>query len=374
MNIDFTDEQKMLTDMVEKFTSRHYDVLKREAYIKDDKGFSSGNWDILAQTGLLSIPISEDNGGSGGCAADLISLMQPFGRAVAVEPILACSIFASHFLCAAASPAQKETWLPSLLGGSKKIAIAHSEYEARYDLEYVNTRYTQNGEHYELSGHKTFVLGAGDANAYIVSAIPHSAANGHGGAAETESSMRFFLVKASDKKLSQRPYRLTDGSVACELNLQGAQGELLEAGRFETFRRSVAYTKIGACAEMVGLAELLFNATVEYVKTREQFGRPLAKFQVIQHRLSDAYAKLELTRSHLLNLASLDPEDKRYHKTICGTKAYISKIALDIAEEAVQLHGGMGVSNEMLIGQALKRLLVLTTLLGNINTEMQSYA
>ena len=374
MNIDFTDEQKMLTDMVEKFTSRHYDVLKREAYIKEETGFSSRNWDILAQTGLLSIPISEDSGGSGGSAADLISLMQPFGRAVAVEPILTCAIFASHFLDKTASPAQKEAWLPEILGGSKKIAIAHSEYEARYDLAYVSTRYKQSGNHFELTGHKTFVLGAGDVDAFIVSAIPHSAANGNGSAAETESSMRFFIVKAGSENLAVKPYRLTDGSVACELNLHGARGELLETARFEDFRGSVAYAKIGACAEMVGLAEMLFDSTVDYVKTREQFGRPLAKFQVIQHRLSEAYAKLELARSHLLNLASLDPKDASYHKTISGTKAYISKIALDIAEEAVQLHGGMGVSNEMLIGQALKRLLVLTTLLGNINTEMQNYS
>ena len=144
--------------------------------------------------------------------------------------------------------------------------------------------------------------------------------------------------------------------------------------KFEDFLQSVALTKIGACAEMVGLTELLFDATIDYVKTREQFGRPLAKFQVIQHRLSDAYAKLELSRSHLINLASLSPGDEHYRKTISGTKAFISKTALEIAEESVQLHGGMGVSNEMLVGQALKRILVLSTLFGDVNTEMSRYS
>ena len=210
-------------------------------------------------------------------------------------------------------------------------------------------------------------MGAGAADAYIVSAIPQN------GSSDDKTLIRFFLVKDESKNLSKRTYRLTDGSIACELDLHGTIGEPMDA-KFEDFLQSVALTKIGACAEMVGLTELLFDATIDYVKTREQFGRPLAKFQVIQHRLSDAYAKLELSRSHLINLASLSPGDKHYRKTISGTKAFISKTALEIAEESVQLHGGMGVSNEMLVGQALKRILVLSTLFGDVNTEMSRYS
>ena len=367
MNIEFTDEQKMLANMVEKFTADQYDVLKRQKYLKEKSGFSAKNWAVMAETGLLTIPISEESGGSGGSAADLISVMQPFGRAVAVEPMLSCAVFAGHFLDIGGTPKQKKDWVSKIMNGSKHIAIAHSEHNARYDLGYVTTGYNETKIGFKLTGHKTFVLGAGAADAYIISAIPQ------GGSSDDRSSIRFFIIEDGINEISKRTYRLTDGSVACELDLHGISAAPMDA-TFEEFLQSVALTKIGACAEMVGLTELLFDKTVDYVKTREQFGKPLAKFQVIQHRLSDAYCKLELSRSHLINLASLCPDDDNYHKTISGTKASISKTALEIAEEAIQLHGGMGVSDEMLVGQALKRVLVLSTLFGDVNTEMQRYS
>ena len=367
MKIEFTDEQKMLSNMVEKFTMDHYDLLKREKYLSEDEGFSEKNWSIMAETGLLTIPVSEESGGAGGNAADLISVMQPLGRAVTVEPMLSCGIFASHFLDLSGTAEQKKEWVSKIMDGSQRVAIAHSEHVARYDLGYVTTSFTESKNGFELSGHKTFVMGAAGADAYIISARPH------GGHSNDKSSIRFFLVKHDSENLSKRTYRLMDGSIACELDLNGTIGEPMNAS-FEDFLQSVSLTKIGACAEMVGLTELLFDATVDYVKTREQFGRPLAKFQVIQHRLSDAYAKLELSRSHLINLALILPEDDNYHKVISGTKASISKMAIEIAEEAIQLHGGMGIYNEMMVVQALKRILILSTLCGDINPEMQQYS
>ena len=367
MNLELSDEQRMLADMVERFARNHYDVAKRAAYQKTTSGFAQDNWDLMAETGILSIPFREEYGGLGGSAADLISVMQPLGRVVAVEPILPCIALAGHFLSTAGTASQKETWIPKIIEGKACIALAHIEQPAGFDLGFVRTTYTKTKNGVRLNGQKTFIMGAGAANAFIVSAREKTADP------DDKTAIRFFIVDANSENLRVRNYRLIDGSVACELDLTDAPGELM-SGDFEDFLKSVSFTKIAACAEMLGLMDVLFDTTLEHVKTREQFGRPLAKFQVIQHRLSDAYADLELSRSHLVNLSAIESSDPDYHKIVSGSKAAISKSAIKIAEEAVQLHGGMGISDELIIGHALKRVKLLSVLFGDADCEMRRYA
>ena len=366
MNLNLSDEQRILTDMVARFTTDHYDIAKRAEYKNSEIGFSQKNWDLMADTGILAIPFSEEYGGLNGSSGDIISVMRPLGRAVAVEPFLACLTLAGDFLNKAGSQSQKQTWIPQIIEGKTCLALAHVEHQSRFDLGFVRTSYTMTANGPRLNGHKTFVMGAGTASAFIVSAIEENTN------ADDNNSIRFFIVDANAQNLRRRNYRLIDGSVACELELNDTAGEIMD-GRFEDFLKSVSISKIAACAEMVGLMEVLFETTLEHVKTREQFGRPLAKFQVIQHRLADAYAHLEMSRSHLVNLAAITPSNPEYHKVISGSKAAISNFAIRIAEEAVQLHGGMGISDELIIGHALKRIKLLTILFGDADAEMRRY-
>ena len=366
MSLGFTDEQQMVSDVVEKFTTDRYDDIKRKAYLNTPIGFCRDNWNILAKAGMLMVPISEASGGIGGTAADIISVMQPFGRGVAIEPLLPCAIFAGHFLDQFGTKNQKEKYIPGIMDGSLQIAVAHTEPKARFDLGYVTTSYTQNGDSYKISGQKSFILGAGAVDSFIVSAIPEN------GASDDKSNIRYFLVSGDAQTLSKRDYRLMDGSVACEIELQETEAEPMEAS-YENFLDSVTLTKIAACAEMVGIMELLFERTVDYTNTREQFGRALAKFQTIQHRIAESYSKLELCRSHLIYLTSLDPKAEDHYNIVSGVKAYISKAAINLGEEAVQLHGGMGVSDELIIGHALKRLWILSSLFGDYDTEIRRY-
>ena len=366
MSLGFTDEQQMVSDVVGKFTTDRYDYIKRKNYIDSPIGFSKENWSILAKAGMLMIPISEENGGLGGSAADIISVMQPFGRAAAVEPLLPCAIFAGHFIDRFGSFEQRQKYVPQIIEGVTQIAVAHTERTARFDLGFVTTTYRQKGNDYVLNGHKSFVMGSGAADAFIISAIPENSSS------DDKSSIRFFIVSKASDNFSKRDYRLMDGSVASELDLQNTEAELMDA-RFEDFLESVTLTKVAACAEMVGIMELLFESTVDYTSTRQQFGKALAKFQTIQHRIAEAYSKLELCRSHLIYLSALDRNGTDYYKTVSGVKAYISKAAIELGEEAVQLHGGMGVSDEMIVGHALKRLWILSSLFGDYDTEIRRY-
>ena len=321
----------------------------------------------MAETGLLGALFSEKHNGLNGSAEDLICIMQPLGKAVAVEPMISNIVLAGDFLERAGTPAQKDHWIPKITAGQANLALAHSEAQARFDLGFVTTQSKKNSDGVTLSGQKTFVLGAGAADSFIVSAVAQ------GQSSDDKSSIEFYLIDKNTSGLTIQYYNLIDGSIACEIEMMNTPAEPM-TGNFSDLLKTVALTKIAACAELVGLMERLFETTLEYVKTRKQFGRPLSAFQVIQHRLAEAYANLELSRSHLLRLAALDETDKNYSQMISGAKAFISRSALALAEEAVQLHGGMGITDELIIGHAMKRVILLATLFGDVDKELSRFA
>lgn len=275
-------------------------------------------------------------------------------------------MLAGDFLERAGTQEQKQEWIPKLIAGQSHIALAHVETQARFLLDHVETRYQANGEAAYLSGKKTFVIGAAAADAFILSAISHTDSASH------SDNISFFLVDKNAPGLTIRKYRLIDGSIACQLTLKNVPSNPMQ-GTFQDLLFSIAKTKIGACAEMLGLMECLYEATLEHVKTREQFGRQLSKFQVISHRIAEAYASLELCRSHVMRLATLNETDSDYMRIISGVKAFMSKAAISMGEEAIQLHGGMGITDELIVGHAFKRILLLSTLFGDEDTELKRY-
>lgn len=365
MNLEFTQEQSLLTHMVERFTSDHYDLSKRANYVKSTQGFSKKNWELMAQMGLMTVPFSEENGGLGGGAEDLICIMRPLGKSVTVEPLLFSTVLAGSLLEAVGTQAQKDKWIANIIDGSAQLALAHSETAARFDLGFVETTFkTENGQT-RLSGRKTLVLGCAAADGFIVSAVPEKTTG-------VEGKVSFFLVKKDAANMVVRDYRLMDGSIACELDLHGSLAAPM-AGSFEDLQSVICLTKIAACAELVGLMELLFEQTLEHLKTREQFGRPLSKMQALQHRLADSFVTLELCKAHLLRMAASQKSDSDYVQMTAGSKAYISRAAVKLAEESVQLHGGMGITDELIVGHAMKRILLLSTLFGDPDYELKSF-
>jgi alkylation response protein AidB-like acyl-CoA dehydrogenase len=364
MNFDLDEDQRLLKASVERFAADRYggDIERRRRYRAEPAGFSADNWRALAELGLLALPVSTSGGGLGGGPVDLIVASEALGAGLVVEPWLDAVVVAGGLIDRAGTAAQREHWLPRLTTGGGRLALAHAERAARYELDVVNTlAQPRPGGGYGLSGGKTFVLHGVGADAYLVSA-------------RDESGVGFFLVPADAKGVEARRYTLADGSPAQELVLHGVlvPAEARLAGGMAAFAEVVAVASLAASAEMLGLMKLLFDATLAYAKTRQQFGAPIGSFQVLQHRLVDAYASVEQARS-MLYRAVLAPPGEAWRRQAAGAKAFIAEAALAVGHTAVQIHGGMGMTDELMVGHAHKRILVLWSLFGDPAAQLRRY-
>ena len=354
MNFDLDEQQLMFERTIERFVAGSPGAVRGADFRSGEA--AAARWLELAELGLLALPASEAAGGIGGRPEDLVVAAQAMGKSLAADPWLECAHFPLRLLDAMPGC---DGWALRIISGEQKVAVAFAEPAARYALDPRQVRARRSGDAWTLSGEKRFVLGGASADTYFV-----TAAN-DGGAA-------LFAVRSADAEA--RPYRLVDGSEAVVLTLRDCPGERL--GPLEpAFTAAVTETKLAAAAEMVGLATHLLDDTLVYARERTQFGKPLASFQALQHRLVDCYAMLEQSRSMLWRaaLTERDP-DGRWMATIAGAKAFIAERALQIGHEAIQMHGGMGMSEELSIGHAHKRNLLLSRLFGDPATELASLA
>jgi alkylation response protein AidB-like acyl-CoA dehydrogenase len=361
LNFDLDEQQIMIRDLAARFVEGRYELPARVRNRREPEGFSRENWGILAETGLLALPFPAEDGGFGGGAIELISAMEEFGRSLGTEPYLSDLLLGGGLLARAGTEAQRAQWLPRIIAGEARIALAHFEHEARFNQTLVRT----HAEDGRLSGTKTFILAGAGVDAFIVSARET-------GAPGDEAGLSLWLVRADDPALDRRSYRLTDGSVACELRLTGAQGERL-AGGVDALLLAFDEARLAASAEMIGVMAMLFDATLEHIRTRKQFGQPIGSFQAIQHRMADLYLLLEQSRSHLLRATLLHAGGKARSAAIAGAKSFIASSAVKLGEECIQFHGGMGVTDELAIGHGHKRILLLASLLGDAESELVRY-
>jgi alkylation response protein AidB-like acyl-CoA dehydrogenase len=357
MNFDLTEDQAMLKAAVERFVADSYggDLEARRKARMTPAGFSAAHWARLAETGVLALPVSAANGGLGGSRVDLMVVMEALGRGLVAEPVLE-AVIAAALLDAAGGTAA----LDPLIAGQSLVVLAHAEREARYNLAHVGTTATAHGDTVRLDGTKIAVNAGGPANQLIVSA--HDA-----------DGIGFWLVPADAAGIDRRAYRLADGSVAAEITLRqvAVPASARIATGLDALTPVVALARLGAAAEMLGLMTLLFDTTLAYVKTRHQFGQPLGAFQVIQHRMTDAYVLVEQARSQVVRAALASDDD--FARAAAGAKAYVAESALTVAHTAVQMHGGMGITDELLIGHALKRIRVLALTFGDATTALDDY-
>lgn len=368
MNFDLTEDQSLLKAAVERFVTDRYggDIERRRGYRAEPSGFSAENWRMLADLGLLGLTLPEDVGGLGGGRVELITAFEALGRGLVVEPVLD-ALVAGALLGRAGTAAQRADWLPRLIAGEGRLALAHPEAAARFNLAHVATTARAAGDGFVLTGEKTAVLGGADADGLIVSARLK-------GGLRDRDGIGFFLVPGDAAGVHRRGYRIADGGVAAEVVLRdvAVPGGARLAGGLDALENVAALARLAACAEMLGLAGLLLDATVGYAKTRQQFGQPLGKFQVLAHRLTDAYVAVEQARGQVLR-AALSSEDG-LARAAAAAKAFVTEAAMSVAHTAVQVHGGMGVTDELAVGHALKRIRVLALTFGDAEAALADYA
>jgi len=372
MDFNLTDEQRMLQDTVARLIREQYDFESRMKLLETPEGYSKDIWAQFADLGLLGIPFSEESGGFGGGGIELMLVMQEFGRGLVVEPYLATVVLAGSLVEALGSDAQKEAVLEPVIGGERIMAFAHGEPESRYELSAVRTRAEKTGAGYKLTGHKAVVLHGDAADQLVVSARV-------GGKDSDTNGIGLFLVDADAKGVSRRGYQTADGLRAAELRLDGvevgADAVLGEPGKAYAAIEQVVGRAIAAlCAEAVGAMEASCNLTLEYLNQRKQFGVPIGKFQALQHRMVDMSIELEQARSMAILAASrLHEERKLREQTLSAAKARIGKAGRFIAEQSIQLHGGIGMTWEYAGAHYAKRLVMIDHVLGDTDYHVERF-
>ena len=373
MDFAFTEEQTLLRDSLKRFVQKEYSFEKRLAIQKSPEGYSRAVWAQLAEMGVLGLPFSEEYGGFGGGAAETLIVMQAIGSGLLVEPYLATVVICGGLVQALGDPVQKRM-LSRVAEGKLLLAFAHGEPRSRYALAQVETRAARDGKGWKLSGRKAVVLHGAQADRLIVSART-------GGAANDETGISLFIVDRGAAGMSVRDCRTIDGLRAAEVVLNdvrvSAQALLgAEGGAFPAIDRVSDSGAAALCAEAVGVMETLNAQTLDYLKTRQQFGQPIGRFQVLQHRAVDMFIHCEQSRSIALlaamKSASSDAGERR--RAVSAAKALIGRSGRFIGQAAIQLHGGMGVTDEVAASHYAKRLTMIDFWLGDTEHHLARFA
>lgn len=357
MNFDLSEEQQMFVTSVERFAAP-IDVEARRKLRLSPTGYDRSRWQSLAEMGLIALATSEEAGGMGGSPVDLALVAEAIGKANAPDPLIELGLVPALLL---EHGGDHET-LANVLAGETIATFAWAERGQRYSLTAKGMKAEQTADGFALTGEKTFVLGALVADLLIVTA-------------DLAGETACFVISKDAPGVEVRAYRLTDGSIAGEVKLTRAVAAGQLALDSAALAGIAADIRIYAAAEMVGLGQRLLDDTLSYVKEREQFGVAIGTFQALQHRLVDCYARIEQSRSMLYRAALSDRSDAaQWERAAAGAKAYISENADAVAREAVQMHGGMGITDELAIGHAMKRVMVLARLFGDADAVLAEYA
>jgi len=364
MNFDFSEEQIMLRDSVARFVQDDYDFDTRRRIAGSEEGISREHWSTFAELGWLSVPFAEEHGGFGGGPVDLMVLMEEFGKGLVLEPFLPTVVMFGGLLRHAGSAAQQAEMIPRIIEGNCLGAVAYLERQSRYELCDVASTATPEGDGYVLNGEKVAVLGGASADTFIVTARTE-------GAQCDRTGISLFLVPADAEGLERVSYAMMDGQRVANLRLDGvrvgAQALLGEQGSGLSLLEALALeTSVAVGAEALGIMGALNQKTLEYTKTREQFGVAIGSFQALQHRMVDTFMSYEQAKSLLYRaVCALEKNDEDPALDVHAMRALLDKASRHIYAEAIQLHGGMGLTDEMDIGHYAKRLMMLNTVFGD---------
>ena len=370
MDIQYTEEQELLRSSVQRLLRDQYDFDARRKIVASEEGFSCKRWEAFAELGLLAAPFSEEVGGLGGGSLSTMIIMQEFGRHLVVEPFVETIVVAGSLIEQTGSEKQKRAFLPDIIAGKKIWALAWTEKASRFDLAKVTTTAHREGKDYVLTGEKSAVIAAPWADYLIVSARASGQRHDRGG-------VSLFVVDRRAANLHLQSFKTIDGRRAAEISLGGVRGQLLgKEGEGVAALEACRDHAIGAlCAEAVGAMGELNSVTLEYSKTRKQFGTTIGSFQVLQHRMVDMFIAHQeaLSLMQHLNL-SLSADDAGLSRLASGAKSKIGYAGRFIADQAVQLHGGMGMTDELNVGHFFKRISSINIQFGDPAYHVLRYA
>ena len=363
MNLDYNEEQIMLREQIQKFCESEYDFYKREEVIKSDKHFDAEVWKLFADQGWLSMPFSEESGGLGFGPIELSILFEEFGKALVIEPYLA-TVVLSGTLLDKSTYAEKIDLIDKISSGDMHISLGYAEADKGYD--YLSPSTSLDSDNI-LNGSKTLVLNGSNAKKLIISCMK-------------DNEFNLIILDSDTDGVSINSFSTVDGQSCSEISFENVvvnDSNIVASGdeAINLFNETINLAVLCVSAEAVGCMESCYFKTLEYTKGREQFGQPISNFQVLQHRMVDMFIESELAKSLLIKaMLEVNNNSEEMYKHVSALKSYIGKSGKLSAKEAVQLHGGMGVSEEMMIGHYLKKMISIDALFGNADYHLKKFA
>jgi alkylation response protein AidB-like acyl-CoA dehydrogenase len=373
IDLELSEEQQLLKESADRFIERDYPFEKRKASVSSDEGFRREVWGTFAELGWLGLGLPEDVGGFGG-ARDVAILSEVLGRGLVNEPFLASVVLGGGTVARAASPAQQEAVLAPMVAGESLLAFAHGERQSRYDIAAVATTAVRQGDGFVLNGAKSVVLNGDSADKLVVSARSS-------GDERDEAGISLFVVDAAADGVTHRAYRTNDGSRAAEVVLDKVEvpadallGE--DGGAYPVIEETADRAAAALTGEALGLMDKLNELTLDYSKTREQFGQPIGKFQALQHRMVDMFVALEEARSlatvYMADVDSADRDERR--RAVSAMKAQAGRSGRLVGQEAIQLHGGIAMTDDYMASHYFKRLTLVSRLFGDVDWHLERFA
>ena len=363
MNLDYNDEQNMLREQIQKFCESEYDFYKREEIVKSSNDFDENVWNLFAEQGWLSMPFSEQSGGLGFGPIELSILFEEFGKALVIEPYLS-TVVLSGTLLDKSTFSEKNDLIERICTGSIHISLAYAEVDNGYD--YLSPSTTLDSK-FVLNGTKTLVLNGSNAEKIIVTCT-------------NDDTLNIVVLDANTPGVSINSFSTVDGQSCSEISFENVKldkSNIIATGNDaeNLLKETINLATLCICAEAVGCMESCYHKTLEYTKGREQFGQPISGFQVLQHRMVDMFIESELAKSLLIKaMLEVNNRSDEMYKHVSALKSYVGKSGKLSAKEAVQLHGGMGVSEEMMIGHYLKKMISIDALFGNADYHLKTFS
>lgn len=370
MDFELNDEQRLLKESVDRLMADAYGFDKRNGYAKSELGWSRDIWATFAELGLLAVPFAEEDGGIGGGTVETMIVMEAIGRTMALEPYLATVVMGGGLLRHGGSGEQRSRHIPTIVSGERRLAFGHTERQSRYDLADVQTTAKRDGAGWVLDGEKGVVLHGDTADTILITA--RTAGN-----RRDRSGIGLFMVDAKAAGLTRRGYPTQDGLRAAQLNLSGVKvaadaviGDPADA--LPIVERVVDETIAAMCAEAIGLMTFMHETTLDYLKTRKQFGATIGSFQAVQHRAAEMFIALEQARSMALfaTVMAAEADAKVRRQAISAAKVQIGRSGRYIGQQAIQLHGGIGMTMEYSVGHAFKRMTMIDQMFGDADYHL----
>ena len=370
MDFNFSEEQQLLADTVQRFVREHYSFEARREILKSEEGWSRELWQGLAGLGITALNVPEEHGGLSGGPVDTMLVMNALGEGLVLEPFLAAAVTTPALLTRLGDAAASADLLPNVASGERIVIVAHQEPRTRGELNIVTTRAEKSGDSHVIDGHKSVIVHGNTADEFLVTARTS-------GKPDDRDGISVFRVDAKAGGLKVQGYRTIDGLHAADLQLSKVKASLIgaEGNAYAAIEGAHEIALSAICAEAVGIMKAINAATLDYAKNRKQFGQPIGRFQVLQHRMADMFLQAEqaTSMSYLAAIKCVDPDAGERRRALSAAKVIIGQAGRYVGQQAIQLHGGMGMTDELMVSHHFKRLTAIDLTFGDTDFHTQQF-